>query len=412
MPPVPQNRVRVLVVDDSRAQRRMLAVQLQRWGYDVTEAETGDAALAMCSKQTFDIVLSDWVMPGMTGVELCQAFRALPRDGYGYFILLTSKSEKTEIAVGLENGADDFLTKPVSSGELRARLRAAGRIVSMQQELVEKNRLVGSTLDQLQKVYDSLDRDLIEAHKLQQALVRDRHRDFGGGIAHVLLRPSGHVGGDLVGSFRIDDQRVAIFSVDVSGHGVASGMMSARLAGLFSSGPSDQNIALNVNVHGQRDSWPAEVVANRLNTMMIEEMKVDQYFTMAYADINLASGHVEFVQAGHPHPVVIRADGSLQEVGSGGMPIGLIADATYDRCMLTLQPGDRLFLSSDGITECPDPQGNELGGDGLMRLLAQSVALSSTALLEALIWDLSEYAKGRDFPDDVSGVLFDYTGQA
>jgi len=144
--------------------------------------------------------------------------------------------------------------------------------------------------------------------------------------------------------------------------------------------------------------------------MMIEEMQVDQYFTMAYADINLTTGHVDFVQAGHPHPIVIRANGRLEQLGDGGLPIGLIAGAAYDRCTTTLMPGDRLFLTSDGITECPDLQGNELGGEGLMRLLAQSVALPSPKLLEALIWDLSAFSGGRDFPDDVSGVLFDYTG--
>ena len=409
--PDSRSRVSVLVVDDSRAQRRILTVQLKRWGYEVTEAEDGEAALHLCRNRSFDIVLSDWMMPGMTGLDLCQAFRALPKEGYGYFILLTSKSEKTEIAVGLENGADDFLTKPVNSDELRARLRAGERIVSMQQELVEKNRLVGSTLDQLQKVYDSLDRDLIEAHKLQQALVRDRVKRFQGGTANVLLRPSGHVGGDLVGSFRIDSRRVAIFSVDVSGHGVASGMMTARLAGMFSSRAGDQNIALNVNAYGQPDSWPPEIVAFRLNQIMIEEMQVDQYFTMAYADINLNSGQVDFVQAGHPHPVLIRADGSLQPLGEGGMPIGLIPGAKYVRCSVVLHPGDRLFLTSDGITECPDLQGNELGGEGLLTLLSRSISLPSSELLEALIWDLSAYAGGKDFPDDVSGVMFDFTGQ-
>jgi sigma-B regulation protein RsbU (phosphoserine phosphatase) len=122
--PAAAGRMRVLIVDDSKAQRRILAVQLARWGYRVSEAESGEAALALCEEQGFDIVLSDWMMPGMTGLELCKAFRALPREGYGYFILLTSKSEKTEIASGLENGADDFLAKPVNSDELRARLRA------------------------------------------------------------------------------------------------------------------------------------------------------------------------------------------------------------------------------------------------------------------------------------------------
>ena len=407
--PAPKGRVRVLVVDDSRAQRRILAVQLQRWGYAVTEAETGDAALLLCQDQIFDIVLSDWMMPGMTGLDLCQAFRALPREGYGYFILLTSKSEKTEVAVGLENGADDFLTKPVNSDELRARLRAAERIVSMQQELVEKNRLVGSTLGQLQKLYDSLDRDLIEAKKLQQSLIRDRHRDFGMGKAFLMLKPSGHVGGDLVGSFVIDERRIAVFSVDVSGHGVASAMMTARLAGLLSGGSPDQNIALCINAEGARDAYPPEEVAFRLNRMMIEDVQVEQYFTLAYAEIDLTTGHVKLVQAGHPHPFHLRGD-QMMPIGEGGMPIGLIPGATYNAVSTQLLPGDRLFLVSDGVTECPGPDGRELGTEGLQAMLERSAGLASPNLLEALMWDLSAYSGGQDFPDDVSGIMFDYSG--
>lgn len=402
--------MRVLIVDDSKAQRRILAVQLARWGYRVSEAESGEAALALCEEQGFDIVLSDWMMPGMTGLELCKAFRALPREGYGYFILLTSKSEKTEIASGLENGADDFLAKPVNSDELRARLRVGERIVSMQQELVIKNHLVGSTLDQLQRLYDSLDRDLIEAKKLQQSLIRDRHRDFGRGQASMMMQPSGHVGGDLVGSFVIDEDRIAVFSVDVSGHGVASAMMTARLAGLLSGGSPEQNIALTVNPDGSRNAVPPEEVAFRLNRLMIEDVQVDQYFTMAYAEIDLRSGQVKLVQAGHPHPLLIRKDGQMLSLGVGGLPIGLIPGATYDAMTTVLSPGDRLFLVSDGVTECPDPLGNELGTDGMITLLAQSVHLPSPNLLEALMWDLANFFVGNDFPDDVSGLMFDYRG--
>ena len=176
--------VRVLVVDDSRAQRHILAMYLRRWGYEVLEAASAEEALALCATVPVGMVISDWMMPGMTGVEFCKEFKALPREDYGYFILLTSKSEKSEIADGLEAGADDFVAKPVSSDELRARLRAGLRILSMQAQLVDKNRLIDASMDELQKLYDSLDRDLMEARKLQQTLVRDRLPRFraGGGV--------------------------------------------------------------------------------------------------------------------------------------------------------------------------------------------------------------------------------------
>ncbi|MFN3937591.1 MAG: PleD family two-component system response regulator, partial [Gemmobacter sp.] len=130
---------RILVADDSRTQRAILRASLLRWGYDVTEAETGTEALTLCARHRFDMVLSDWMMPGLSGLDLCREFRAMPRDDYGYFILLTSKSEKNDIAQGLDVGADDFLAKPVSAAELRARIEAGERILRMQRELAEKN---------------------------------------------------------------------------------------------------------------------------------------------------------------------------------------------------------------------------------------------------------------------------------
>lgn len=401
---------KVLVVDDSRGQRRMLCLSLMRAGYEVVEAGSGEEALAFCREQMFDIVISDWVMPGMSGLEFCKAFRALPWDRYGYFILLTSKSDSTEVADGLDGGADDFLTKPVAAAELRARLRAGERILGMQEELVEKNRLIGATLDELQKVYDSLDRDLIEARKLQQTLLRDRYVDFRRAAASILLRPSGHVGGDLVGVFSINERRIALYSIDVSGHGVASAMMTARLAGLLSGAAPEQNFAMNNNCSGQRQAWPPEMVAHRFNRMMLEDLQVEQYFTMVYAEVDLDTGRTLLVQAGHPHPAVMRAGGAIEFLGEGGLPIGLIPGARYQRIETRLAPGDRLFLVSDGVTECPDPSGVELGQAGLARFLQGAAVLDSPALLESLVWTLTTHAGGSDFPDDVSGVMFDYRG--
>ena len=114
----------------------------------------------------------------------------------------------------------------------------------MERELIDKNRLIASTLEELQKLYDSLDSDLIEARKLQQSLVSDRYRDLGVADVSLLLRSSGHVGGDLVGMFPVGESRIGLYGIDVSGHGISSALMTARLAGYLSASAPDQNIAL------------------------------------------------------------------------------------------------------------------------------------------------------------------------
>ncbi len=409
--PAPAKPRHVLVVDDSRAQRHVVSMQLRRWGYEVSESEDAAAALRVCAGAEVDIIISDWMMPGMTGLEFCRKFRALGHERYGYFVLLTSKSEKTEVADGLEAGADDFLTKPVSSGELRARLRAGERMLAMQAELLAKNQLIAHTLGELQALYDSLDRDLIEARKLQQTLIRDRERDYGWAKVALMLRNSGRVGGDLVGSFQADDRRVVAYSIDVSGHGVASAMMTARLAGFLTGSSPDQNLAFGKMTDGSQALLPPDQVAERFNRLMLEEIQAEQYFTMAFASFDRETGMLSLVQAGHPHPVLIRSDGELINLGNGGLPIGLIPDAPYECIQVKVEPGDRLVLVSDGLTECPMPDGSDFGNEGLFDSLARSSGLSGSEVLEALVWDLGRSSQLDGFPDDVSGVVFDLVRQ-
>jgi sigma-B regulation protein RsbU (phosphoserine phosphatase) len=397
----------VLVVDDSRAQRHMLSMQLKRWGYRVSDCDSALAALEVCAALDVDIIISDWMMPGLTGLEFCRSFRELGRENYGYFILLTSKSEKTEIADGLEAGADDFLAKPVSGNELRARLRAGERMLAMQAELLAKNRIVARTLAELQELYDSLDRDLIEARKLQQTLIRDRVRDYGWAKASLMLRNSGRVGGDLVGSFKVDEDRVAVYAIDVSGHGVASAMMTARLAGFLAGSSPDQNLAFAKGADGGHILLPPNAVADRFNRLMLEEIQAEQYFTMVFAVVDRSEGTLSIVQAGHPHPVLLRHSGQVVRLGNGGLPVGLVTDAPYETCTVSVAPGDRLILVSDGITECPRLSGFDFGEDGLVDSLSRSAHLSGADLLEALVWDLGQAAGITSFPDDVSGVVLD-----
>jgi sigma-B regulation protein RsbU (phosphoserine phosphatase) len=400
---------RVLVVDDSKMQRKILSTLLKRVGYEVFEAECAEDALELCAQIEPDIVLSDWMMPGMTGIEFCIAFREMIRDSYGYFILLTSKTAKIEIAQGFTSGADDFLSKPVNGDELRARLAAGERILRMEQQLREKNRLVSSTLHELQGLYDSIARDLHEAGKLQQSLIKERHRSFGNSQVSLLLRPSGQVGGDLVGFFPINSRRVALYGIDVSGHGITSALMTARLAGYLSGSSPDQNIALIMSEFGIYDALAPADLAAYLNQLVLDEIETESYFTLIYADVDLVSGKVGLVQAGHPHPAILRANGEVERLGNGGFPVGLIEGAQYHTFTAQLYAGDRLFMVSDGVTEAVNAQGVFLDDDGFADIIKTKQHLRGPGLLEALQWELANYNDG-DLADDVSAVVFEFNG--
>lgn len=398
--PPPRPRV-VLLVDDSRAHRRMLSMQLQRAGYEVIEAEDALAALHICKTREPDLILSDWVMAGLSGPELARAHRELPRRGYGYFVLLTSKSGSADIAEGLQSGADDFLTKPVSGAELLARLAAGERVIEMQERLASANRELQKILTELRRTQDIMECDLREARKLQQGLIRERQRRFGPYQASLLMRPAGMIGGDLVGFRQLSPEVVALHAIDVSGHGVTSALVTARLAAHLEC--VDGMPAGPVPV-------PVQVVQG-LNAMMLDGLRTDVYLTMVYAQLHLPSGVLRLVQAGHPHPMLQRADGSIERVGGGGLPVGVFAGASFDEVTVTLNGGDRIFIASDGITEAVSMRGQLLGDEGLRAILQINAALAGTALLESLCWSVSEFSAGRR-TDDVSAVLLENTGPA
>ena len=130
----------ILLVEDEPTTRMMAAHQLRRAGYEVEVAENGLQALERLRERLFPILITDWEMPTMDGVELCRAVRAAQFDSYVYIILLTSRGSKANIIEGLEAGADDYLTKPVNDQELVARLKTALRILRLEQSLRMANQ--------------------------------------------------------------------------------------------------------------------------------------------------------------------------------------------------------------------------------------------------------------------------------
>ena len=394
-----------LIVEDSRSQRRMLKLLLEKWQIEVVEAEDGECALSLAKSRHFDFIISDWVMPRMNGPDLCRAVRKLGKAQYVYFILLSSKNERKEISMGLDSGADDFLSKPLDTDELQARLRAGQRLLAMSADLIDKNKRVSEAFERLNLVYQSVDRDLRAAARLQKSLIPEKQSNCGPIQIGIAYEPCGHVGGDLLGYFRISDDRIAAYSIDVSGHGVSSALLTARLSNFFSSEHLRENIAVRRLADGTFHPRDPAIIAQDLNERMQDEADNDQYFTMVFADINTSNGFVRFCQAGHPNPAVIRATGEIEFVGEGGPPIGLLKEADYETEVLYLDDGDRLMMFSDGITECEDPAGALLDEEGLAVLLSRHWGMAEHEVLEQVLAEMATFAGKPDFTDDVSALM-------
>src|SRR5262249_40429262 len=131
--------MRILIAEDQSTSAFFLRRTLERLGHDVIVAADGNEAWNMVQEELVSVVITDWVMPGIDGLELCRRIRLRPGHRYTYVILLTSKDRRAERLEGLRAGADDFLVKPPDADELAVRLQIAQRILSVQQELERLN---------------------------------------------------------------------------------------------------------------------------------------------------------------------------------------------------------------------------------------------------------------------------------
>jgi signal transduction histidine kinase len=195
--------MQVLIADDEPVSRRLLQSYLQKWGYEVAAARNGAEAWRLFEAGRFAIVITDWMMPEVDGLELIRRIRASHRPGYVHATLLTAKAQKEDLVEGMEAGADDFLTKPFDREELRVRLRAAERLVTLERDLAEQNRVLRET-----------QAALVQTEKLA-GLGR-----LAAGVAHEINNPVAYVTNNLVVIRR--DAQAALDALDARRRGDAA----------------------------------------------------------------------------------------------------------------------------------------------------------------------------------------------
>jgi len=316
--------MRILVVDDDPDMRLLIRGILVHKGYEVLTAADGIEALAILKKEKIQLVISDWLMPRMDGVELCRQIRAAMFPGYVYVIILTAKDSKGELITAMNAGADDYIAKPFDKDELSVRIRAGERILKLEKDLDDRNERLAKALSIIRK-------DLEAAANLQKYLLPRPGGISSGYSFDGIFLPCSVVAGDTFNYLELNGDHLCFFLLDVSGHGVQSAMLSFTLTKVISSLTFPGGIFVDSGgITPQSNLYsPAETV-RELNMMFQADDEIMQYFTMIYGIMDTRNGRITFVQAGHPSPIHMRKGGKPVQVGSGGFPVGLNPRATYE----------------------------------------------------------------------------------
>ncbi|MBF0200624.1 MAG: response regulator [Desulfamplus sp.] len=184
--------VKVLVVDDNKMERSLISVALKKYDYEIVQAEDGYGALACLEKEDVNIVISDWMMPGMDGLELCRQIRGKKSPGgYVYIIMVTSRAEKGDLMEGFGAGVDAYLYKPIDIRILDVQIKAGIRIITLEQDLLREKKKVS--------LY-AADMENLARERAEQLIHADRMANLGmmaAGIAHEINNPATFISGNI-----------------------------------------------------------------------------------------------------------------------------------------------------------------------------------------------------------------------
>lgn len=334
--------MKLLIVDDAPDVRLLLSRWAEKKGYDYQVAKDGEEAWELLMAEEFPIVISDWLMPKLTGPELCQRIRGHAFEHYVYIILLTGMSETKDMIAGLHAGADDYCNKPLNFEELEVRMGTAKRVVALETKLSARNADLQKAYDALEHMHHSLGKDLEHASLLQRALLPPQKKASRLDYAWY-FRPAIEVGGDTLHTSFIRKDLAVFYLVDVSGHGVSAAMMSISLHTLINSVEEEL-------LHLSAEEIPSLVVKT-INQKIID-LGLNHYCTMIYGAIDFRSKQIHYIQAGHPNPVLMRtSEDQAVELEGTGFPVGLMDDATFETQKVGYKEGDSLLIYSDGFSD-------------------------------------------------------------
>ncbi|HEY9643592.1 MAG TPA: SpoIIE family protein phosphatase [Coleofasciculaceae cyanobacterium] len=366
---------KILVIDDDHMIHRIIQRALKNQGHEVFVAANGQEGIEQAEKLQPALIICDWMMPLVNGLEVCRWVKSNPDLTTTFFILLTSRGDVADRVQGLNMGADDFLPKPIDLAELQARVRAGLRLHALSQDLQTQKQL--------------LEAELAEAASYVQALLPT---PLSGRVeVESCFLPSRQLGGDCFDYFWLDSECLAVYVLDVSGHGLGAALPSILVMN-----------SLRSRSLPDVDFYQPDQVLSALNQRYPMSSQNEKYFTIWYGVYHLSDRLLTYASAGHPPAVLISASsegGAVTQLKTPCLPIGMLDQVTFVSERHPISPGSTLYIFSDGIYELSPESIQVWGLSVFVDLLAE---LDPTVSLDMVLDKIRAASGVETFNDDLS----------
>ncbi len=296
-------------------------------------------------------------------------------------------------------------TQQIAGGDLTQRIDFMGGFSkafnSMTRQLKEAFEKIDRQNQDLKRANERMKRDLDAAARVQRTLLPDNLPEIEGWSFAWSYRPCDELAGDALNVVRINDDLIAVYLLDVSGHGVPAALLSVTATrSLHPRAAGAPSLVAGSGANPQAVD-PAQV-ASRLNTLYPMASNGNHYFTMIYGLLNVHTRRLRFTVAGHPGPILARTGETPERLAASGFPIGIVDAVSYDESVIELCPGDRLYLHSDGLTEEVNAEGEMFGDDRLLRAITDGQARGLNDTVESLVQEVIAWRGEEHLKDDVS----------
>ncbi|HEY9301281.1 MAG TPA: SpoIIE family protein phosphatase, partial [Phormidium sp.] len=352
---------------------------LHNAGYEVTVASDGEMGLTQAKQLRPAMVICDWIMPRMNGLEVCRNVKDTPELSTTFFVLLTSLGSIEDRIKGLDAGADDFLCKPIEMSELKAKVRAGMRLHQLGRDL------------QIQK--QLLEAELAEAADYVCSILPPPMTEPPVTIDSRFI-PSRQLGGDGFDYYWLDRDHLAIYLLDVAGHGLRAALPSISVMNLLKS-----------KALGKIDYYQPSDVLKGLNQTFQMTNRNDKYFTAWYGVYNPVKRTLVYSSGGHPPAVLISgksaATTQVKRLKTPGLPIGMFPDTEYRDELCQVDSFSTLYIFSDGIYEINQPDDVIWGLDAFIELLA-GCRNTAGSNIETILHSVQAVNPKDYFDDDLS----------